>query len=340
MLTFLQDAHRLNYTPAAAKSAGDVVALAGVHGICVADIAAGAVGSLEIDRVHKLAAASGLVWAQGDPLFWDATNGLQDFPTSGAQPIGIAAAAKASADTTAEVALNQGMPAWLDKSPRGVVRLFDDFERYDPTATVGGWVLVTDVGGTQVLVDGLGSELSLGCDGDDNDESYLSSPTEMFIFDATRRLSFAFRCKLTEAATDDANIIIGLSDTVGADTLQDDGAGPAASYDGAVFFKVDGTMNWQFETSNAGTQETTAAVVAFVSASQYIVGFEYDPADGVTANITPWIYNETTGVMTIGTAHTLTIAGLEAMHAFFGVKAGGANEEKLVTDYIDSVEER
>jgi len=340
MKTFLREAHRIDYTPAEAVSSGDVIALAGFHGIAVADIAASARGCIEVDRIHKLKAASGLVWAQGDLLFWDATNGLQNFPTTGAQPIGVAAAAKVSADTTADVMLNALPAMYLDRTRRGEIRFFDDFFCLDQTATVGDWTFAGDATGTQLATDGKGGELSILTHSDDEDESYLSSYNEPFIFNTTDRVSFACRCRLTEANTDEANIIIGLSDTVGADSMVDAGAGPMASFDGAVFYKVDGTMTWGFCTSNAAAQTKTANVVTFTSASQYVVGFEYDPADGVTATITPWIYNETTGVMTIGTAHELTIAGLQEMHVLLGAKAGGTNAETLVVDYVDVAQER
>jgi len=45
----------------------------------------------------------------------------------------------------------------------------------------------------------------------------------------------------------------------------------------------------------------------------------------------------------IGTAHTITLAGLEEMHAIVGVKAGMAgdnNEEQIDIDYMKIVQVR
>ena len=139
-----------------------------------------------------------------------------------------------------------------------------------------------------------------------------------------------------EANVDDANWYVGFSDNVAADFMQDNGAGPAANYDGIGFFKVDGTMQIQFETSNAATQETTAALSTFTSGVWYTLGFTALTlaATDTTVPIVPYCYNHTTGAETIGTAHTLTIAGLAEMHLIAGLaKAGGANGEQFNVDY-------
>ena len=210
---------------------------------------------------------------------------------------------------------------------------FDDFFQYDTTNT---YAVVEDAGatGADVLDDSVNGVLSIGCDGDDNDECYISSKAENFKFQTNKSLFFETQVTLTEANTDEANFIIGLSDTVAADSLVDDGAGPMASYDGAVFFKVDGTMKIQFETSNAAAQVTNATLDDFVSGTTYRLGFLYEYKDGVTAEVTPYV----DGVA--GTTHELTIAGLEEMHILMGSKAGGANEEALKVDYVHVIAER
>ncbi len=218
-----------------------------------------------------------------------------------------------------------------------IIEYFDDFFEYDATATVGNWAVVEDAGaGTgDVLVDAAGGVLNVGPDGDDNDEVYVSSIAEIFQFQATKRLYFEARVKLTEANTDDANVIIGLSDTVAADSLLDDGGGPMASYDGAVFFKVDGGTKWQFEASNAGTQDTNTDVGTRASGTWVVLGFTYDYNDGTTAIITPYV----NGVA--DTAVGATIAGMAEMHILLGCKAGGTGTEEIFqVDYVHVVAER
>lgn len=211
---------------------------------------------------------------------------------------------------------------------------FDDFCYYDPTATVGRYAVVKDgtPGGAQI--DAAGGVVSIATDVNDNDEHYVSTIAENWLFAASKPLWFEARLALTEAATNAANIIAGLSDTVGANALLDNGAGPAASYDGAVFAKVDGGAVWQFETSNAGTQVTTASAGAFATNTFYRLGFLFDPADGTTGLITPFL----DGVA--GTAHEITLAGLEEMHILLGVKAGSGNAETLRVDYVKALQVR
>jgi len=209
----------------------------------------------------------------------------------------------------------------------------DDMEFYDATATVGNWAAVSD-GGTVAQIDDNNGVLSIATGTSDNDETYLSTMAENWLVEDDRPIWFEARVKLTEANTDDANIIVGLSDNAAANILVDDGAGAAASYDGIAFVKVDGGTVWQFETSNAGTQVTTASAGAFTSATWTRLGFTVDHNDGTTAKVTPYI----NGVA--GTAINLTISGLALMHGLLGVKAGDTNAETLLVDYVRVVQIR
>lgn len=213
-----------------------------------------------------------------------------------------------------------------------IIKFEDDFFWFDDG---DDWVDTVSDGGTVEVTDAVGGILSIASTGNDNDESYVSLKAEAFTFSTTKKVYFQCRIKLTEANTDDANWIIGLSSIAAANTLVDDGAGVVTTYDGAVFYKVDGTLTFMFETSNAATQVDNADVgVAFASATWYTLSFLYDYGDGTTGSITPYI----DGVA--GTAHAITIAGLEEMHVVMGVKAGAGNAETLLVDYVHVQQER
>jgi hypothetical protein len=212
-----------------------------------------------------------------------------------------------------------------------IIDFIDEFFTFNDD---DNWVDTVSDGGTIDSIDANGGVLSIATGATDNDESYVSSEHEIFAFQTTKRLIFEARVKLTEAATDDANIIVGLSDTVAANSLLDNGGGPMASYDGAVFFKVDGGTVWQAETSNAGTQNTDSSAGAFTTATWHTLTIDYDPNDGVTAIVKFFV----DGVL--GATLDLVIAGLEEMHILLGAKAGGANAETLLVDYAHVLAER
>lgn len=209
-------------------------------------------------------------------------------------------------------------------------QFLDDFyEVADTTATdLSRYATVADGAGALTQLDAAGGVAVITSGATDNDEIYISSMSESFKFAASKPLWFEARIIPIEVATDKLNLIIGLSDTVGANTLQDNGAGPAASYDGAVFFKVDAGTTWSFETSNAGTQVTTNSLGTATTATAVRLGFIFDPDDGTTGKITPYI----NGVA--GTAHSITLSGLEEMHILFGIKAGSGAAETSKIDYV------
>lgn len=105
-----QEAGQQDYTPAGASSAGEIVQIAdGRAGVVVADLAASEKGSLYLQGVFDVLAATGVTFVIGETVFWDASantainsedTGLADFA------IGTAVAAKASGVLVVRVDLN------------------------------------------------------------------------------------------------------------------------------------------------------------------------------------------------------------------------------------------
>ena len=96
----------LDHVAAAALDSGDVVVMGDIVGVAEADIALAATGSVRVQGVHTLAAITGVAFAQGDQLYWDATNERLTKVSSGNTKAGVAAAAKLSATATGDVLLN------------------------------------------------------------------------------------------------------------------------------------------------------------------------------------------------------------------------------------------
>jgi len=232
-------------------------------------------------------------------------------------------------DITQGTGMWENFPIQVVADPSKAITLYDEFLWFTEADV---WTTTEDGGksGTDGIMDEIGGVYANFCDGDDNDESYCIAAGQSFQFLTGKKMWFEARLRVDEANTDDANVIVGLSDQAGANMLQDTGAGPAASYDGAVFFKVDGGTYWQFETSNAAAQVTTATLAAYADDTMIKLGFYYD---GVTS-----VYPYADGVL--GTAHTIVLAAQTEAYAFFGLKAGDTNEESVEIDYIKCVQMR
>jgi len=207
---------------------------------------------------------------------------------------------------------------------------FVNYNVYDGTASPDGmWQDINDAGtGANTLNDTHGGTLSIVTSADNDDYHFLSSRSECVKFQANKEVIAEAIIKLTEASTSAANWIFGLSSVNDATLMGAAGAGPPAEYDGAVFFKVDGTMYIQTETSNATTQVTSATALAFVSATEYRLRLHFIPSSA-TAAIVNFEINGTRVA-----SHAITITGLEEMHFVFGVKAGTTAAETLIVDSV------
>lgn len=163
----------------------------------------------------------------------------------------------------------------------------------------------------------------------DNEEVYLGSETATWILQAGKDLWYESRIKFTEVATDDANIMVGLSSTMADDTLVDNGAGPAADYDGINFFKVDGGTVWQAECSASTNQTTNASVQTRSSGAWTDLGFH------VTGNEKVDFYINGVLVATIDAYLPTAATGL-----LYGVKNGDTAAESLYAQFVKVVQLR
>jgi len=224
---------------------------------------------------------------------------------------------------------------------------FDDF---DHLVTADRWTTIVSNSGAVSVSDGAGGIVTLDTSdatAADNDESYLHTTTELFKFANEKPLIVQARVQFTEANTDDANVMFGLMDGVAADALQDDGAGPKASYSGAVLFKADGSTKWSFETSLAGSQTTTETAETAGGSSYQTLRIEARSRDATTIELIPYI--DPLGGVNLQQMldangnkikHTITLGSPTEMAVVLGVKAGGANEENLLCDYVSAYQLR
>ncbi len=244
--------------------------------------------------------------------------------------------------------LMQYVPYSVQFDPSVGFYFIDDFYVFDATNNPH-WSVTEDAGksGSDAVQDSGGGWYRHYADSDDNDESYVHLTNEVIKLQANKHLWFEARVKLTEGNTDAANFIVGLSENVGADHLQDDGAGPPASYDGIVWWKPDGTMSLSFEASLAAAQSTQSALLTHVSGHIYRLGAWAFPTSATTFNVYPWYVDESASssvpVLDTTNVSTLTLTGHGEMEAFFGVKDGATattTEEYIEIDYIWVAQQR
>lgn len=214
--------------------------------------------------------------------------------------------------------------------------LFDDFLWY---VSAHLWTSVLTDSGTITVGDAAGGIAAIAAsDGSvaDNDEGYLKTTNELFKIADDKPLTFETRIQFTEANTDDANVCVGLMDAVAANSILDNGGGPKASYSGAVFFKTDGGTVWNVESSNAGTQSTSATAITAGGAAYQTLRIEIRPVTTSNAEVTFFVdgvqCKDATSNLPI--KHNLSLTSLTEMNAFAGVKNGDTNMETLNVDYI------
>lgn len=226
-------------------------------------------------------------------------------------------------------------------NPLRVIKVFDDFT-YVLNATTSStltWGSVDDGGtGTNAFQDALGGVYNVVTAAADNDYHAMITQHETFKFIAGKKAWFKARVKVAEATVLESTWWVGVTDTTTAGGMQANAAGPLASYDGALFWKTPETaMTLNFETSNAGTQNTLSTFATSVTDTWTTVAFVWD---GISS-VTPYAAVNGSDELVPYTAQALVATGLEEMHVVFGVKAGPTGAaETLQIDYILMAQER
>lgn len=223
-----------------------------------------------------------------------------------------------------------------EKFLKNAFYLYDDFVSEETTV----WTTTATDSGTSTVGAGVGGYVTLNpSDGTvaDNDEIYFLSQ-EVFKIVSGKEIYFNAIGYFTQANTDDANAFIGLMDGAAANSIQDNGAGPKASFSGAGFYSVDGGANLYVIYSDGSTQtkvELTAdnsydkqAHAAGASANQT---FEIliKPYSSAKVDIEFML----DGVL-VYKMKDKTYANATETAVVFGMKNGGANQEGLVIDAV------
>jgi hypothetical protein len=204
--------------------------------------------------------------------------------------------------------------------------------------TVDG-MTITATSGTIAALSEAGGGTSLLTQAADNAIAHWT--TTGLIFDPTSKkpMYMGARIQFAEAATNAANLFVGFGSGATASILQNNGAGPAASYSGFSFFKVDGGLNWNVEASVGGAQVTAeltatnsltkSAIVAGKAAYQFLE-IEVIPKTTAKCDVMFSVDGVCVYKMT-----DFTYTSIVPMAAIGAVKAGSATAETLKTSFVN-----
>lgn len=220
--------------------------------------------------------------------------------------------------------------------------VFDDFW-WDQTDL--SWVDTVTDSGTALVGDATRGVMTLTpSDGTvtDNDEVYLASANQLFLFAASRPLYAKARIQFTETAAGIFNAFVGFMSGVGANALIDDGGGLRASGCIAAIYKVDGETVWRCVTRNGSTVTVTQSTkTAGGSAYQELEIIGQD-ADGVSMTFTFKVdgeYLKDANGLVI--RHSVAISGASIMSLAAGAKLGAiTNNDVLLVDYLYAAQHR
>jgi hypothetical protein len=206
-----------------------------------------------------------------------------------------------------------------------LVGRLDHFVSY----TSGGeWTTVATDSGTATVGDAANGELALApSDGTvgDNDEIYIKATNETLLFANNRAICFSALVKWTEGDTNHLNVAVGFMNAVAADSILDNGAGPKASFSGALFYKVDGGTVWRCR-SSLGTTNTDSITNITAGGSAYqLLEIEFRAIDAALGEISFLIDGQVVrDANNFPIKHQITYTSATEMQAFAGAKNGEA----------------
>jgi hypothetical protein len=176
----------------------------------------------------------------------------------------------------------------------------------------------------------------------DNDEVYLASANQLFIFAASRPLYARSRLQFTETAAGIYNAFFGFMSGVAADAIVDNGGGMRASGSLAVIHKIDGETVWRCTTRNGSSTTTTVSTTTAGGAAFQELEVIGQDTDGVNFTFTfkvNGVYLRDANGLVI--RHSVPIASASIMAAAAGAKLGAiTNNDTLNIDYIYAAQHR
>lgn len=204
------------------------------------------------------------------------------------------------------------------------------------------WTSVLTDSGTAAVGDVASGILTLTpSDGSvgDNDEAYTHTTNALMLFANNNPLVAEALVQFTEAATNKANAFFGIADSIGANTLVDDGGGIKTSFSGAAIYKVDGGTVWKTVSSLGSTQTITTSTTTAGGSAYQCLRIEAKPISSTILELAYFV----DGLQLLNAAvpgrpqpikDYVTYTSAVAMQIGAGVKNGSTDQQTLLIDYI------
>lgn len=210
----------------------------------------------------------------------------------------------------------------------------NDFLHY-ATATDGVTSLAADAGSSVAAGDARAGVLVITTGATDNNEAGVRTTNENYLFLADTDTYGAAYIQYAEAATDDANVMVGFISAFAANNLGDDGAGPRASGCSAMIYKVDGGTVWRCHSRNGSASTDSVSTTTAGGATYQKLEVELHETDGVNMDV---VYRVNGNLLKdsngLPIKHKVAIASATEMHFGVYAKAGGATSEVVNVDWI------
>lgn len=220
-------------------------------------------------------------------------------------------------------------------------------EDFDKTLVAGEWAATLTDTGTAAVGDAVGGIVTLTpSDGTvaDNDEVYLFTAKELFLFLANRNVYGRAKVSFVETAAGIYNALFGFANAPAADLIVDNGAGLRASGSLLALEKRDGETAWRLTTRNGATvQSTLSTASTTMTAGQFqILEVQAEDVGNGSMRCTGRVNGrQLVDVNGLPIRHSVLIASATEMAVGVGAKLGAiTNNDLLLCDYVYAAQGR
>jgi hypothetical protein len=226
------------------------------------------------------------------------------------------------------------LPDWFYKGRLGAL-LYEPFIHY----TDGDiWTkLASDTGSTVAVGDYPGGKAYLATGATSHNQAALYTTNKCF--NLNKPIFGEWLIDYTEANTNTAQVAVGFSSSPGSGLLQNAAAGPAASFSGALIYKVSGETVWRCVSSLSTTQTITKSTTTAGGSTPQDLKIEVIPVTSTIAEVSFWcngqqLIDASQTSRNVPIKHYVTYTGYAQMAATNYIKSESANSEVL---HVDSV---